>query len=63
MKLASPAKLQRDGEFSQAVLIKNNTWRTVSYKDPGGGGGGGEGREFYRVLRGGFAVEKLKFFF
>lgn len=36
MKLASPAKLQSDAEFPQAVLRKNGTWRTASYKNPSG---------------------------
>lgn len=45
----------RPSAFSQAVLTKNGTWRTTTYKYPSGGD-----RQFLRLLLLGLPDEKLK---
>lgn len=57
MKLASPAKLQSDAEFPQAVLRKNGTWRTASYKNPSG-----RRHTVFEAFTGGITRRKVIFF-
>lgn len=45
----------RPSAFSQAVLMKNGTWRTTTYKYPSGGD-----KQFLRLLLLGLPDEKLR---